>query len=390
MLKIVAGTAIGLVVYSYLIYPVVLAILAACVQLLSDLHFVIRKLDRRPWPVAIPPSVAVVFSAFNEEAHVRQRIENILALNYPDGCLTIHAGSDGSDDRTADILGEFASDRIRIYSFENNRGKAGVLNELLAQITAEFVVFTDANVRFHPDSVARLIAHFQDPRVGAVSGELRLLSKGGDNQDGLYWRVEQLLKFFESRIGGLLGANGAIYAIRRSAWQPLAVDTICDDFCIAMNVAVKGFRLNYEPAAWAVEMTPATIGDEYRRRVRIGIGNFQCLFRTPRYLTHISWATSFSYLSHKVLRWIGPHLLIIGFGFSVAAADSAGWACFAVFQALAYLVSGLAYLASSRGWELPIVLRIPGFFFALNCAFLTASLRYSSGRFSGAWQTTPR
>ena len=131
--------------------------------------------------------------------------------------------------------------------FAQNRGKASVLNDLVAGAQEDIVVFSDANTFFAPDVLKKLVRHFDNPAVGGVSGELRLRHGGGDNQDSLYWRLEQLLKFFESRIGGLLGANGAIYGIRRALWQPMPADTICDDFHVAMQVAAGGHRLVYEP-----------------------------------------------------------------------------------------------------------------------------------------------
>lgn len=237
----------------------------------------------------------------------------------------------------------------------------------------------------------RLVAHFVDPQVGAVSGELRLVGSGGDNQDSLYWRVEQFLKFFESRINGLLGANGAIYAIRRSLWKPLAPDTICDDFCVAMNVAAARRRLVYEPAAWAHEETPKDISDEYQRRVRIGIGNFQALFRHPEYLWRTSPGTSFAYFSHKVLRWAAPHLLIAGLATSsVLAMHSTGWLLFSLAQALVYAGGAMLYRLSKRNVALPSLLRMAAFLFALNWAFLVASKRYMTGQYSGSWRRTTR
>jgi cellulose synthase/poly-beta-1,6-N-acetylglucosamine synthase-like glycosyltransferase len=227
--------------------------------------------------------------------------------------------------------------------------------------------------------------------VGGVSGELRLLSANGDNQDSLYWRLEQFLKFFEGRIGGLLGANGAIYAIRRSLWKPLRSDTICDDFCVAMNVSAARHRLVYEPAAWAEEDTPEGIGDEYHRRVRIGIGNFQALMRHPEYLLRSSAGTAFAYVSHKILRWVAPHLLILALlASAVLAWNSQGWLIFALAQLGAYLAAALGYRISHGGGKLPSVLRIPVFLFALNWAFLVASKRYATGQYSGSWRRTSR
>jgi cellulose synthase/poly-beta-1,6-N-acetylglucosamine synthase-like glycosyltransferase len=391
ILQVIALLCIGAVVYSYVVYPVLLAVVASAVQTLRDVRYVYRKRERRVRTDSELPAVAVVISAFNEERHIRQRIDNLLTLNYPPQLLRAYIGSDGSHDSTGSILAACDDRRIAAFVFEENRGKANVLNDLMGRVKEPIVVFSDANTFFDREALRILVGHFSDPRVGGVSGELRLLDGSGDNQDSLYWRIEQLLKFFEARIGGLLGANGAIYAIRRSLWQALPADTICDDFCVAMNVAAARHRLVYEPAAWAEEETPQGIGDEYQRRVRIGIGNFQALVRHPEYLWRSSVGTAFAYVSHKVLRWVAPHLLIVGLMASVAlAVQSTAWLAFAVLQLAGYVGAAFLYRLSRQGRSLPSPLRIPAFLFALNWAFLVASKRYLGGQYSGSWRRTSR
>ncbi len=385
---------IGAVVYSYALYPLVLFFIAGLSQAMRDAAFVFRKLDRRndaeqnsDWP-----QVAVVISAYNEERHLGQRIDNLLALDYPADRLTAYIGSDGSRDRSAEILGRYGHEpRIKGFAFEQNRGKASVLNDLVSRGSESILVFSDANTFFRPDALKKLVVGFEDPEVGGVSGELRLRGTGGDNQDSLYWRIEQFLKFFEARLGALLGANGAIYAIRRALWKPLASDTICDDFCVAMNVAAAPAQLRYEPRAWAEEDTPERIDEEFKRRVRIGIGNFQALIRHPEYLLRTSVATRFSYISHKVLRWVAPHLLIVALAAScVLAVDSWVWRWSALAQALSYLGAAALLAATNRGWRLPKPLKLVAFLFALNWAFLVASWRYATGRYGGSWQRSSR
>ncbi len=388
-----AALCLGAVVYSYAVYPLLLVAIAGLSQSLRDVRYVTGKRERRNPGAAsgVLPAVAVVISAYNEEQHVRARVENLLGLDYPRELLHVYIGSDGSHDRTGQILAGLRQENVHAHAFAENRGKASVLNDLVARTHEPVLVFSDANTLFARDAVRRLVAHFRDPSVGAVSGELRLRDAAGDNQDSLYWRVEQVLKFFEARLGGLLGANGAIYAIRREYWRPLAADTICDDFCVAMSVSAAGRRLVYEPAAWAEEDTPDAISDEFHRRVRIGIGNFQALFRHPEYLLCTSLATRFAYVSHKVLRWIAPHLLIAGLLASlVLASQSRLWLCLASLQLAGYAVAGLLYAASLRGARLPSLLRIPAFLFALNLAFLLGSLRYASGNYRGSWKRTRR
>lgn len=386
---------IGAVFYSYALYPFVLFVVAAFHQAARDAAFVFRKAERRkaePEDAADWPLVAVVISAYNEERHLAARIDNLLALDYPADKLVAYIGSDGSRDRSPEILARYADEpRIKGFAFEQNRGKANVLNDLVARGTEPLLVFSDANTFFRPDALKKLVAGFADPRVGGVSGELRLMGTGGDNQDSLYWRIEQFLKFFEARLGALLGANGAIYAIRRSLWKPLRPDTICDDFCVAMNVSAAPARLLYEPRAWAEEDTPERIDEEFKRRVRIGIGNFQALMRHPEYLLRTSTATRFAYLSHKVLRWIAPHLLILALvASSVLAIDSLFWRCFTAAHWLAFLGSAAALWATNRGVKLPKLVKLVAFIYALNWAFLVASWRYATGRYGGAWARSSR
>jgi cellulose synthase/poly-beta-1,6-N-acetylglucosamine synthase-like glycosyltransferase len=392
ILEGVAITSIGLVAYSYAGYPLVLLLLGAFCQCAKDVAFVMKKRDRRQAPPQEWPAVAVIIAAHNEESVIAERIRNLLELDYPPGLLSLYIGSDGSRDATGAILESVRDPRFHARVFERNRGKASVLNDLVAEAHAPIVVFSDANTFFAKDALRALVAPFADARVGGVSGELRLLGTGGDNQDSLYWRLEQMLKFLEGRIGGLLGANGAIYAIRRQLWKPLRADTICDDFCVGMNVSAAGHRLVYEPRAWAEEETPSAISDEYRRRLRIGIGNFQALFRHPEYLWRTSWGTRFAYLSHKVLRWMAPHLLIVGLTASLLLSADPLWRVLFLIQLAGYAAAILLYLASRPGARaLPLgPLRIPAFLFALNWAFLVASFRYATGQYSGSWRRTAR
>lgn len=391
LLEFFAVAGVALVVYSYALYPIVLSLVASWVQLVGDARYVLQKGDRRAHPEVGLPRVAVVISAFNEAKHLAARIDNLLALDYPAELLSCYIGSDGSRDQTGQILTACRDPRIHGFVFEQNRGKASVLNDLVSRGTEPIIVFSDANTFFDAQALKRLVRHFADAKVGGVSGELRLLRSAGDNQDSLYWRLEQFLKFFEARIHGLLGANGAIYGIRRALWQPLPPDTVCDDFCVAMNVSATGAKLVYEPTAFAEEDSPESMTDEYHRRIRIGIGNFQAFYRHPEYLWKTSWGTRFSYISHKVLRWFAPHLLIVSLLASAALGlQFSSWAWVAGLELTAYVCAAGLYWHSGRGGRLPSLLKITAFLFALNWAFLIASMRHATGRFSGSWRRTAR
>ena len=235
-----------------------------------------------------------------------------------------------------------------------------------------------------------LLAPMADPTIGVACGELRLLASQGNNQDSVYWRYEQYLKRSEAQIGGLLGANGAIYAIRRQYVQPLPANWINDDFRIAMDAAAAGARLVYVPQAQAVEETPDHIHEEYRRRVRIGIGNFQAFFGRPEYLLRTSWATRLSYISHKVLRWFTPHLLLLALAACTwLAFSSTLYLALAALQWLAYVLSAMHQRIKPDA-PLPQLAKLVVFFITLNWAFAVAYWRYVTGRYSGSWRSTQR
>ena len=228
IVEVIFWLVVALLAYSYLVYPLGIAALGRYARVPAP---------PSPAPGAVTPTVAIVVAACNEERHIEARIRNLLALDYPADRLAIYVGSDGSTDDTVTRAKRHTSARVRVFAFGERRGKASVLNDLLGEVGEEIVVFTDANTEFDADAVRVLVRHFADPAVGAVSGELRLRASGtGDLQERSYWRLETALKRGESRLGGLLGANGAIYAIRRELYRALPPDTLVDDFTVAMNV----------------------------------------------------------------------------------------------------------------------------------------------------------
>jgi cellulose synthase/poly-beta-1,6-N-acetylglucosamine synthase-like glycosyltransferase len=376
--------SIGLPFYSYAVFPMLIVAMSRVAQR--------RRSPLRPserTSAALWPPAAIVVSAYNEEQHVAELVNNIQSLEYP-GPVTLYVGSDGSIDRTATILQSLAGARVRVFLYEQNRGKASVLNDLLAATSEPIIAFTDANTRLEPPALARLVRHFDNPAVGAVCGELRLrTSGGGDNVDGVYWRIERLLKASESVLGALLGANGGIYAIRRECFVPLRPDTVVDDFCIAMTIAAAGRSLVYEPDARAVEEAPQQIRDEFKRRVRIGIGNYQAFFRHPEYFLRTGAMTRFAYFSHKVLRWFTPHLLILALLANAVLMDQPVYRALGAIQLGTYAFCLIVY-ALGRWLTIPRILRLPVYLVAMNVAFGIGFCRYLSGRYAGSWTRTAR
>lgn len=356
-----------------------------------DSRYIFNGKTRRSQSSGRRPRVAVLVAAYNEERHIEARITNVLAQDYPADLLRIYVGSDCSSDRTAELARSFDTERLTFVDFAMRRGKPSVINDLANMATEEILVLTDANTMFMPDAVSKLVRHFDKADVGCVCGELRMQSEGDDveNQDHIYWRYERLLKFFESRIGALLGANGGVYALARKDYVPIPANTIVDDFWISMAIIESGRKCLYDPEAIATETIPARIGDEFRRRVRIGIGNYQALRRFARMLDPRRGWVSFTFLSHKFLRWLVPHFMLTTIACNALLLDgrfySVALAVQLVFYACAWV--GWRYAKSGRA---PKALRIPLFFVSMNLGLLVGFWKFATGGFSGAWARSAR
>jgi cellulose synthase/poly-beta-1,6-N-acetylglucosamine synthase-like glycosyltransferase len=392
MIAAVFWVAIGLIVYTYLIYPVLLIAASGLKQAAADIRFVIGGRSRRTPAARAPlPSVAVLVAAHNEQRHIVERLRNLLQQDYPAELLRVYIGSDGSTDRTDALVRENADPRIVFRAFETNRGKPSVVNDLAAMAGEDLLVFTDANTFFEPDTVSRLVRHFADERIGCVCGELRLVAAaGGENPDNLYWRYERVLKFFEARLGALLGANGGVYAMRRTHYRPIAPDTIVDDFSISVDMIVRGYRCAYDPEAIATEEIPPLIHDEFRRRVRIGIGNYQAWRRHAALMDPRRGAVAFAFVSHKCLRWIVPHCMVLALATNALLAPTSPLYLGLLAGQAAFYAAALGGHWLSRRRRITGLLRLPTFFVGMNLALLVGFYRYAAGGYSGSWARSAR
>ena len=374
------------VLYTYFFYPI----------LLFSFSWSKRRISAA-YSSAIPsnessdrPSVAVIIAAYNEEKHIIGRIENLLSQNYDQDRLSIYIGSDGSDDKTCELIESLAHPKVRLFAFKERRGKVAVINDLIQAAEEELIVMTDANTDFHPLATRHLVRHFTIDEIGAVCGELKLLEVGeSNNKDSLYWRYEQFLKHHEGVLGGLLGANGGIYAFRKSLYKPLPTDTIVDDFTIVMRIALDGYKVVYDIEASATEETAPCLEDEYKRRVRIGMGNYQAVVRLlggfhPRH----GWLW-FTYMSHKVGRWLVPHALFIILICSVLLSYQWIYAGLMMVQIAIYsLVWFAPRLFSQR--PMPAAIMILSFFVKMNIALGHGFIKWCLPGGSGVWSRTPR
>lgn len=311
MLRLLFWISITAIVYTYLGYPLVVWLLARCR----------RRAVRK---AAITPQVSVVIACHNEARNIEARLRNLLACDYPQDRLEIVIVSDGSTDATADIARRFDSDRVRVFAYERQRGKAVALNLGVEMATGEVIVFADARQRFEACAIRELVANFADPTVGAASGELLLAGSAGVGESvGLYWRYEKWIRKNESRFDSVVGATGAIYAIRKRLWQRLPTATILDDVYTPMSIAMSGHRVVFEEQARAYDEAASSARREFARKVRTLMGNYQLCQLMPRLLVPTSLLL-LQFYSHKLLRLVAPIFFLLLFAVNVAILGSQG------------------------------------------------------------------
>ncbi len=337
-----------------------------------------------------PPRVSVVIAARNEAGRIAKRIENLAAQDYPKGRMEIVVVSDGSTDGTAaearELAARASAPEIRLIELPENRGKPTALNAGVLTAKGEIVVFADGRQDFERSAISALVSNFGDPKVGCVSGELFLVdaAKGGARVEmGAYWAYEKLIRKLESRSGSVVGATGAIYAMRRSLYQALPPETLLDDVLTPMNVVRRGYRVVYDGRAAAFDRISANVHEEWRRKVRTLAGNWQLLKLQPLLKSPLANPIWWRFVSHKIMRLVVPFAMIAAL---LSSATLEG-----PFYRSIFAVQVAFYLAAVTTWLSPTfrkvrLLNLSYFFCVLNAAALVATLRFLTGRVDGVWK----
>jgi len=326
-------------------------------------------------PPAELPSAVLVIPVHNEARHLERKLENALSLEYPRDRLEVVAVDDGSTDGSSAIIERYRERGVRLIALEANRGKITALNRAIPLTGGAIIVFTDATAEFAPDALGKLAEAFADPDIGAVSGQLVLREEtpqaSGTVRVDAYWKLEKAIRKAESKIHSVIGATGAIWALRREFYRALPSDTILDDVALPLQAVRAGRRLLFAEEAVAYEMEAAASGKEFRRKVRTLAGNYQ-LFRREPWIFNPAQGIAFQVVSHKLLRLLAP--------FALAGIYVLSWV--AGFRALA-LAQTVFYLAALEGWRLtsrhrrcPPYFSLPFTFCLLNCAALGAFIMY--------------
>ncbi|HJQ23226.1 MAG TPA: glycosyltransferase family 2 protein [Blastocatellia bacterium] len=370
MLRLLFWFSITAILYTYLGYPLLVWLAARCR----------RRTVRK---AAATPKVSVVIACHNEAPHIEARLRNLLDGDYPSEQLEIILISDGSTDLTADIARRFVADRVRVFAYERQMGKALALNVGVELASGELIVFADARQRFEARAIRELVANFADAEIGAVSGELLLDGAGGVGESvGLYWKYEKWIRKSESRLGSVVGATGAIYAIRKSLWRPLPPMTILDDVYTPMRIAMAGHRVVFEEAARAYDQASGSARREFARKVRTLTGNYQLCQLMPRLLVPTS-TLLLQFYSHKLMRLAAPIFFLLLFAVNVAIITAPGAALFysvtlaAQLTFYACVAAGAALLKRQRKVRL---LNFAYVFSVMNAAALVGLVYFIVGK----------
>jgi cellulose synthase/poly-beta-1,6-N-acetylglucosamine synthase-like glycosyltransferase len=369
--------AVLLLGYTYLGYPALMHAWAALCP-------------RPPRSRSFEPTISILIVAHNEAPTIHGRIENLLALDYPQDRVEILLASDGSTDGTPERAREYRQAGVRVIAFERRRGKPAVLNDLVPKARGEIVVLADARQRFEVGALRALVRPFGDPQVGVVSGELILTDD--DRQGmvvaggiGFYWRYEKFIRWNESRVDSTVGATGAIYAIRQELFLPIPEETILDDVMIPMRIASRGYRVHFAPEAKAYDRAPATAREEFTRKVRTIAGNFQLFARERWLLNPFANRLWLQTVSHKGLRLMTPLLLVVAFGTNLVLLEQAVYRWMLAGQIVLYGAALAGYARRNSRKKSPL-LSVPYVLCLLAWATVVAFVGFVSGRQSVKWK----
>ena len=350
-----------------------------------------RRHPRAVRALPIEPTVSILVVAHDEAARIADRLENLLALDYPRDRVEILIASDGSTDETVARAQRYRGDGVVVAPFRQRRGKAAVLNEMIPRARGEIVVLADARQRFEPGALRALVAPFADATVGAVGGELMLQAARARGSGsgigagvGFYWKYEKFIRRGESRVDSSVGVTGAIYAIRRALFERIPADTLLDDVLIPMQVARRGYRVLFEPKARAFDQASASAEAEFGRKVRTLAGNFQLFARHPWLLdpraNRLWWQT----VSHKACRLLVPPCLAAVLGASLALAREPLYQLALAAQLVLYASALAGHVLRHTGRNARL-LNVAHAFCLLNWAVVVGFWRFVRGRQQVTW-----
>ncbi len=386
-LEITFWVLLGIVFYTYLGYGIVLFILLRIKRLFKKKKVVILTDEELP-------EVTLLIAAYNEEDFVAKKIENTRSLNYPQQKLHQMWCTDGSNDKTPELLANY-KDVVVLHKPER-AGKIAAMNRAVKFVKTPIVIFSDANTLLGKESIRKIAEMFHNAKTGCVSGEKRIFNAESEAAsaagEGLYWKYESTLKRWDAELYSAVGAAGELFAIRTELFNEVEPDTLLDDFIISLRVAMQGYKIDYDPEAYAIETASANVKEELKRKIRIAAGGIQSVVRLYPLLNIFKFGLlSFQYISHRVLRWtITPLALILLLLVNIALAPFSQFFLIVLgLQILFYISAYIGYVLEDKKLKVKIFF-VPYYFYIMNYAVFMGFGRYIKKSQSVNWERAKR
>jgi poly-beta-1,6-N-acetyl-D-glucosamine synthase len=389
MVKFLFFFSLGIVFYCYIGYGILLLLLVKLKHLFS------RGSPIKP-ANHFEPEVTLVVSAFDEADFIDQKIRNSLALDYPAGKLQWIFITDGSKDKTPDIIRNYP--QIRLLHFPERKGKVAAMNRAIRFVKTPYTIFSDANTLLNTLCVREIVKHYTDAGVGGVAGEKKIISlerdKASGAGEGMYWKYESLLKKLDSALYSVVGAAGELFSLKTSLFHEAPEDTIIEDFVQSMKICMQGYVIRYEPNAYAIEHASATMQDEQKRKIRIAAGAFQAMFILKGLFNVFRYPVlSFQFISHRVLRWtlcpLCLALCLISNAWLVYTRTGGFYLVFFLIQTVFYAAAFAGWILANRNLKNKI-LYIPYYFLFMNLSVFIGFYRWIRKKQSAVWEKAAR
>ena len=368
---------LAIVFYTYLGYGIVLYLLVLVKRLFT------KAKPQADIPDECLPAVTLMVCAYNEEDIIKEKMDNTRQLDYPKDRLRLMWVTDGSTDSTNELLAEYEDVKV-VYSPER-RGKTAALKHGIKEVDTEIVIMTDANTMINAGAIREIARLMQDPKVGCVSGEKKVMAKNeGDEAaqgEGLYWKYESTLKRLDSELYSAMGAAGELCVIRRQLMTDIPDDSLLDDFVISMEIVKKGYKIAYTSQAYAMEYGSANMHEESKRKRRIAAGGLQSSWRLRSLMNPFRHPlVAFQFVSHRVLRWtITPICLFALIPLNTILVLSGAGTVYTVI----WILQILFYAAATFG------IRIPAYFVFMNLNVFRG-MAYLLNNSTGMWEKAKR
>lgn len=391
-INIIFWASLFIIFYSYIGYGILLWIILRIKSVFSSKN-------REPGtgkPEPAWPAVALVVAAYNEEDFILQKIENTLALDYPKDKLELLFITDGSSDNTPAIISRYPG--ILLLHQPERRGKVAAMNRAIQHVQASLVIFCDANTLLNKDCVREIVKHYENPKVGGVAGEKKIMQQGKDAAaaagEGLYWKYESFLKRLDSALYTTVGAAGELFSVRKSLFEQAPEGTIIEDFVQSLKLVINGYVVRYEPNAYAAEAPSASIKDEMKRKVRICAGAFQAMVLLKELFNVFKYpVASFQFISHRILRWtacpVALVLLLISNLLIVWLGGGIFYQVVLAGQLLFYIMGITGWIYASRNIRLKAVY-IPFYFLFMNLSVFIGFSRFLRNKQTVLWEKAAR